>query len=260
MFFFTDESGHTGANLFDENQPILYYGVLASKLNLDVLAEKRLAKLRKKLKVDRLHANVLGNGGIVEIIDDLLKIHKEFKIKFDIFSIVKADHALISFFDQVFDQGLNPAVTWTAYWTPLRYMLLLKLSYLFEEETLKKAWEARIERNDSKSEKLLSEICETLKNRVDIFPDERSRVLIFDILDWAQKNPSRIYYNTKSKKDILSITPNLIGFQLVMFNISERLLKFSKKASKITVDQQSQFNKAQKTLADFYASAKDDPI
>jgi len=30
MFFYVDESGHTGTNLFDPNQPVLYYGVLSS--------------------------------------------------------------------------------------------------------------------------------------------------------------------------------------------------------------------------------------
>jgi hypothetical protein len=49
MFFYVDESGHTGANLFDENQPFLYYGVLSSNLNIDVLAKKHIIALRKRL-------------------------------------------------------------------------------------------------------------------------------------------------------------------------------------------------------------------
>jgi hypothetical protein len=35
MYFYVDESGQTGLNLFDENQPYLYYGVLSSKTNLE---------------------------------------------------------------------------------------------------------------------------------------------------------------------------------------------------------------------------------
>lgn len=45
MYFYIDESGQTGLNLFDESQPFLYYGILRSKLNLDVLAEKSLKPL-----------------------------------------------------------------------------------------------------------------------------------------------------------------------------------------------------------------------
>lgn len=131
---------------------------------------------------------------------------------------------------------------------------------MFDEETLKKAWAARIELNDEKAEAGLVEVCKTIKGRVNELPDERSRTLIYDTLNWAENNPSKLYYNAKRKKDMLSITPNLIGFQSVMHGITLRLLKNGKKASQITVDQQSQFNKAQKTLADFYASAKDVPM
>lgn len=260
MYFYVDESGHTGTNLFDENQPILYYGVLSSRVNIDVLTESTLSSLRKRLSVDRLHANELGNAGIAQISKEIYNLQKRHDLRFDIYRVAKADHALISFFDQVFDQGLNPAITWSGYWTPMRYVLLLKLAYLFDEEMLKKAWNARIELNDKKAESGLVEVCKTIKSRVGELPDERSRTLIYDTLNWAENNPAAIYYNAKRKKDMLSITPNLIGFQSVMHGITLRLLKNGKKASQITVDQQSQFNKAQKTLAEFYASARNVPM
>src|SRR5690606_21938564 len=59
-------------------------------------------------------------------------------------------------------------------------------------------------------------------------------------------------------KDVLTITPNVIGFQTVMHGIARRL-KTPKAFASITVDQQSQFNKAQKNLAEFYANARDIP-
>ena len=37
MFFHIDESGNTGNNLFDANQPVLSYGVLSCRTNVDVL-------------------------------------------------------------------------------------------------------------------------------------------------------------------------------------------------------------------------------
>lgn len=256
MFFYVDESGHTGTNLFDENQPFLYYGVLSSKLNVDVLSRKSLISLRSRLKVDRLHAKELGNGGLVEIIDEITRLQKKLDLRFDVCRVAKADHALICFFDQVFDNGVNPAITWTGYWSPLRYVLLLKVASLFDDVTLKKAWAARIEGKDSEAEKGLVDVCQTIRSRVVSLPDERSRTLITDTLRWAENNPSEIYYNTKSKKDILSVSPNIIGFQSVIHGIASRLSFGKKEASCITVDQQTQFNKAQKTLSEIYASAK----
>lgn len=260
MFFYVDESGHTGKNLFDEDQPVLYYGVLSSKTNIDILSKEIIHRMREKVGASRLHANELGNGGIVKIMDDLLLLQKKHRITFDIYSITKKDHALISFFDQVFDPGVNSAAYWPAYWTPLRYIVLLKLASLFDNKTLKKAWGARIELNSQKAEKELSEVCDIIKTRVTELPDERSRVLIYDTLNWAGENPENIHYNAKNKKDILSITPNLIGFQLVMKGIGLRLEQANKTKSKIIVDHQSQFNDTQKMLADFFSSARDIPI
>ena len=259
MFFYVDESGQTGLHLFDENQPFLYYGVLTSKTNLDILAASKVTSLRKRLGVDRLHASHLGNGRLVEIINDINALKRKYDLTFDFYRVAKADHALICFFDQVFDQGLNPAVPWTAYWTPLRYILLIKLSYLFDDELLKKAWNARIAVNNARAEELLREVCEVLIGRVKFLPDARSREIITDTLHWVIKNTSEIYYNVNKKKDALQISPNLIGFQCVMHGIANRLKKTDRKASRIIVDQQSEFNAAQEFIADFYHKGKSVP-
>lgn len=258
MYFYVDESGHTGTNLFDEDQPLLYYGVLSAKTNLDLLAAAEVHKARKKLGVERLHANELGMGGLVAIVDNLLSLQKRYGPIIDVYRVAKPDHAIICFFDQVFDQGMNPAMTWTGYWTPLRYVLLLKLASLFDDDLARRVWNARIDTNDNSAEAELVFVCRALESRITQIPDRRSQELIGDALRWAIANPNDIYYNCKTKKDVLTITPNVIGFQTVMHGIARRL-KAPRAFASITVDQQSQFNKAQKNLAEFYASARDIP-
>lgn len=254
MYFYIDESGHTGPNLFDPEQPMLYYGVLSSQVNVDFLAEEHLRKLRRQAGMPRLHANELGNGGLVPLIKGLVALQRRLDFRFDLYRVAKPDHAIICFFDQVFDHGMNPAITWSAYWTPLRYVLLLKLASLFDEDLAKRAWEARIEIHDAKAERALVSVCVELRSRVGELPDARSRQLISDALTWAENNPSEIYYNTKNKKDRLQVTPNIIGFQSVMHGIASRLKKQRKKESAIIVDQQSQFNKAQRSLSESFAA------
>ena len=256
MYFYVDESGHTGANIFDDAQPMLYYGVLSSKLNVDLVAEAGIARLRAQLGVDRLHANVLGNGPLVAIARDLVRLQKQLDFRVDIYRVAKPDHAIICFFDQVFDQGLNPAMTWTGYWTPLRYVLLLKIASLFDEDLAKLAWSARINVDDDAAQRSLKEVCRTLIARLDELPDARSQQLLGDALSWAVSNSTEIGYNLADKKAILQITPNVIGFQSVMHGIAGRIKSSTRQALKIVVDQQSQFNKAQRTLAEFYASAR----
>lgn len=255
MYFYVDESGHTGANLFDETQPILYYGVLSSQLNIDGLACDAVKELRKLLGVERLHANELGMGKLVEISKGLIFIQENLGLYFDFHTVFKPDHALICFFDQVFDQGINPSVPWTAYWTPLRYILLWKVAILFDIETLKKAWSARIQKNDELATKEFLDVCGTILSRLEVVPDERSRQIIGDALVWAMENPEELQYNTKSKRESYWITPNLIGFQHVMQSIASRIKDGNSKTPVIVVDQQTQFNKTQRSLAEYYAEA-----
>lgn len=255
MFFYVDESGHTGSELFDATQPVLYYGVLSSDMNLDVLAEERLAPLRKRLSVNRLHAAQLGVGRLATIAAELNSMQKKFALRFDLYRVNKPDHAVICFYDQVFDQAMNPAVTWTSYWTPLRYILLLKLASLFEEDDARVAWSARIDTNRARANEKLIAVCQRIAGRVDQLPDARSRQLIGDGLSWAAQNPDAIGYNVDHADDIKQISPNIIGFQSVMHGIAKRIIQRGKRASRIVVDRQSEFNKAQRTLSEFFAAA-----
>jgi hypothetical protein len=85
-----------------------------------------------------------------------------------------------------------------------------------------------------------------------LFPDKRLKQVISDALQWAQDHPNVIQYNASSDEDLFQIAPNLIGFQLVMWGLASRLRKTKNIASRITVDQQIEFNKAQQALASLY--------
>ena len=253
MFFYVDESGHTGPNLFDPNQPFLYYGTLSSRVNLDVLSKRYLIAMRRRLGVERLHANQLGNSGLALIADDVRTIQKKFDVRFDFYRVNKIHHAIICFFDQVFDQGMNPAVPWTSYWTPLRYMLLLRLATLFDENTLVLAWQARIHTKSSEADEKLREVCQRLLARVPHLPDERTQEIVRDALSWTITNTRDISYNVSSKFDAVTVMPNSVGFQNVLIGIAQRLRASDREAKSIVVDRQSQFNKSQTWLAKWYS-------
>ena len=258
MHFYVDETGHTGPNLFDSTQPILSYGVLSSPDDLDTVAEPALAALRKKMGVVRLHAAELGMHRLDNVIDTLLVLQKKHLIRFDIWQVVKRDHAIISFFDQVFDQGMNPVVPWTSYWTPLRYPLLINLARLFDDELAEKAWRARLEAHDGRSAALLGEVCSVLLSRVGMLGDPRFIEIVTDALSWAMAHFDELSYNCKTNKEKLQIMPNMIGFQSVLHGICHRLGAPNRKA-RIIVDQQSQFNTTQRELSVFYRQIRAQP-
>jgi hypothetical protein len=256
MYFYVDESGHTGLNIFDSDQPRLYYGVLSSRYDLDKVAEPILIHLRKILDVERLHASELRDEKLIKIIPVIRQLAFDYDIAFDFYTVDKPDYAIIQFFDQTFDQGINPALSWSSYWTPLRYVLLLKLAHLFDRDMAKEAWKARITTNDRIAQKHLINVCKKVLSNVQKLPDARSRELIGDGMRWVISNSSKINYNINSKKDSLQISPNLIGFQSVLQGIASRLKSSNAEAKALIVDQQSQFNNAQRFIYDFYKNQK----
>ncbi|MDT8855039.1 DUF3800 domain-containing protein [Paracoccaceae bacterium Fryx2] len=252
MYYYIDESGNTGLHLFDPAQPLLYYGVLGARANLDVIAAPLLRTLRKELGVKRIHANELGVAKLTTIAERLEKFSKKNDLRFSIFTVDKKDHAIISYFDQVFDAGLNEAVAWNHYWTPLRYPLLFKVAYLFDEEIAKTAWKARLEKNSARCASMLQGVHRQLLANISRLPDARSREIIDGAIRWADANPDEISYGVGNYDTSLQISPNLVGFQSVLYGVGTESNAMGQKVHKITVDRQTEFNKAQAELAGIY--------
>lgn len=256
MYCFIDENGNTGLELFDPNQPILYYGLLTAQANLDVVAEPLLKELRQILGVKRIHANELGVGRLTTIAEKLVRFSKKNDLRFSLLKVTKPDHAIICFFDQVFDSGMNKAVPWHHYFTPLRYILVFKVAHLFDEALAKDAWKARRERNTARAAQMLTKLCHDLLARVDRLPDARSRELVSGALGWAAQNPHEISYGVGNYDSALQISPNLIGFQQVLHTIAIQSSARGQVVRKITVDRQTEFNGAQGELAGWYKNLR----
>jgi hypothetical protein len=60
MFLYIDESGNSGNNLFDQNQPVLSYGVLSSRWDVDAHAGDERKAIAGKTGEEGLHASRLG--------------------------------------------------------------------------------------------------------------------------------------------------------------------------------------------------------
>lgn len=244
MFFHIDEAGNTGNNLFDSAQPRLSYGVLSSLRNVDALCAEIHKEIQREIGDKQIHANQLGFGGLVRIAPYLIEIQRKMKFDFDYYFIEKPDYALVLFFDSVFDAGLNEAVKWDVYWTPMRYLLIHKLAILFDEPLLRESWrlctEKRIEKHKDDIVRLLIEV----KRRAESSHlDSRSMEIIVDALNFGIAMPMDLDFGHPDQK---MVSPNAVGFQFVVSCMARRVRKKNrKKASSIIVDRQHQFNNAQ---------------
>jgi hypothetical protein len=245
MFLHVDESGNSGNNLFDPNQPVLSYGVLSSRWDVDTHGTEEREAILRQLGADALHANQLGDVGLNMIADALANLHYTFDFRFDYYFIHKRSFAVVTLFNAVFDAGINTAMKWDWYWTPLRFPLIAVLDHILDDNLLSESWRLclvpnnRIDRERDSIVALLSNILARLEaSDVDV----RFREILRDALRFGIQNPLGMDFGIYSPT---ALSPNTIGFQFVLTAIAYRQKVHRQKALGITVDRQTQFNAAQ---------------
>ncbi len=72
LFAYTDESGNTGHNLFDPNQPYFWTGTLLTHSDIDATSWDQHETWTATLGVNELHGNELGIGRINKIAESVL--------------------------------------------------------------------------------------------------------------------------------------------------------------------------------------------
>ena len=102
VFFHIDESGNTGNNLFDKQQPVLSYGMLSSRWDVDTHATAERAAILRIIGAPSLHANQLTPTQLREISSALIELHNRFEFHFDYYFIDKPSFAVVTFFNAVF--------------------------------------------------------------------------------------------------------------------------------------------------------------
>jgi Protein of unknown function (DUF3800) len=244
MFFHIDESGNTGNNLFDASQPLLSYGVLSSRTNVDALGDQFHREMLATLGVEVLHASQLGEDRIEKVSTLLHNLHEKMRFEFGFFIIEKQTYALVQLFEAVFDAGLNDAVPWVHYWTPMRFLMIRHLAEIVDADLLRKAWDLSSAKNIEKRYPEVVALLSELRERASTaFRDARIREVFLNALTFGMTFPEKLDFGTPDQK---IISPNAVGFQFVIGQIAHQLRKKNTtKANAIVMDYQQQFNGAQ---------------
>jgi hypothetical protein len=199
----------------------------------------------RKIGEPSLHANKLGLEGLRAITGELTALHRLYELHFDYYFVDKRSFALVTFFNAVFDAGLNEAVKWDWYWTPLRFPVIAALDTLADERMLRESWalclvpRANVEKEKARIVELLRSFLGKLDGSA---MDTRLREVIRDALLWGIHNPLKLDFGIYSRK---ALSPNAVGFQFVITAIARRQKAAGRSALGILVDRQSEFNTAQ---------------
>jgi len=244
MFAFVDETGNTGANLLDENQPDFFTAALITKTDFDLTYDGNVSRIAKRVGGSPLHAKDRGFKKIETIARDLRQVFKKADARFFISRVEKRYLLATKIFDTFFDSGENAAVAWHLYnIRPLRIMLAFKVASIVSEDIAERFWKMLLERNEAKAKAALPGICQSLIDRVGELPDQRSQDIVRDGLSWARDNPETIHLHLDSRQARNGHMPNMVAFANLLDGLEGYSKRWGRKVRRITHDQQSEFDK-----------------
>ena len=164
-------------------------------------------------------------------------------------------------FDVLFDSGENAAVAWHNYnFRPLKIILAFKLAAIVNDEIAREFWRSLLLPNEEDARKMLPTLCEGLKARLHILPDEKSREVLGGGLDWIIKHPESIQFVTEQKIAKQGHFPNLVAFANLLQGLQDFSQRWKKKIARITHDEQSEFGNMLQSWHALFANAAPDII
>ena len=242
MRAYIDESGNTGMNLFDPDQPYFLNVAMSSPVDFDDVFQERVARLAHAVGVDYLHASEMGVGRVESIAQSLIELVEFSQVKFYFTSVKKPDVAVIKFFDAIFDPGENPAAPLHSYnIRELRFLLLLKFASILNPDDTELFWGAMMRGRSPESVSAVVSAIDNVLQRIDLLPDARSRQLIGETLSWARNNIDEFSFWCLRTQEKYSHLPNIFTIPSLFYGISKAARHWDSEVDSIIHDQQSQF-------------------
>jgi hypothetical protein len=261
IFAYVDESGNTGKNIFDEAQPDFFTAAVVTKGDFDAVWGERVRAIAQKVGAEAVHANELGLGRLEEIASALYELLKASGAHFFLSRVEKRYLLATKMFDVLFDSGENAAVAWHNYnFRPLKIMLAFKLAAVIDGDIAREFWNSLLLPNEEASRKRLPAICEALKARLHILPDERSRQVLDDGFNWIIKHPESIHFAAEQKIAKQGHFPNLVAFANLLQGLQNFSERWKKKIARVTHDEQSEFGRMLETWHAMFSNAAPEVI
>ncbi|MER9528525.1 DUF3800 domain-containing protein [Mesorhizobium sp. M0309] len=253
MWAYVDETGNTGNNLFDPEQPLFITAAFMTKSNFDLVERASIAAIAKKVDSAALHANVLGVARIEEIAADLHKVLKRADPRFFLSRLEKLYLSATKVVDTFFDQGENHAVPWHVYWLrPMRLMLTFKLAkFVITEDIAQTVWKCVTAKSEATSKAFFVEAAKAMLEHVDNLPDARSRQVVREALEWAVANPENFSTYLSEKALRYTHSPNFVAFTNLLDGLDDASTRWKRPLREIVHDKQAEL---EKTFASWHAT------
>ena len=261
MFAYVDETGNTGANVFDKAQPVFVTAALVTRSNFDLLHSRAVKELAASVGQPSLHGKSLGIYRIEELAPGLLRSLRAADAHLAISRVEKLYLVATKIFDTLFDSGENAAVPWSAYnIRPLRLMLAFKVASTITFAIAEKFWASLLDRNESNARTGMIIVADEILSRVSEIHDQRSRTIVSDALKWVIDHPEVVHFSNDRKIARNGHLPNVVAFSNLLDGMDSLAKKLGKKINLITHDRQSEFEASLKHLHELFSNASPEPL
>lgn len=261
MYAFVDETGNTGANLFDADQPDFYTAGLLTRKDFDAIYGASWRNLLLAKGLEELHANHLGLGPIEELAPGIRDLLRQAGARFHMTRVEKSYLLAAKVFDTFFDSGENAAVAWMHYNSKhLRLPLVFKITALLDETLARAFWDMLLARTEEDARSRIPGFCASLLGRLNRLPDSRSQEIIGRALEWAQDHPEAFDFALTRKEAQKGHMPNLVAFSNLLDGLEAASVRWKRPVIRITHDRQNQFRKALASHHERFSNAAPDVI
>ncbi|HMH52229.1 MAG TPA: DUF3800 domain-containing protein [Candidatus Acidoferrum sp.] len=232
---YSDESGHSGSNLFDPNQPWFMTGTLLARAGVHEAGEPVVRDLCARIGVDELHATALGPQKIEIIAPELQRFLESVEARFLFTHLEKAHVACTKLVDAVLDSGTNGAVSTMHYgFRGFRLPLAHIITECMTPRDQKDFWETYRTRDSEKFAEVVRRIDAKFRAHA---TDPRLKVILGDAFAWAITHPAEVLDFKRDEGD----APNMIAFSLLIDGIHTALRDTGLCLKRFVHDEQEQF-------------------
>jgi len=203
----------------------------------------------------------MGVGRIEDIAKDILRVVRKAGPAFALARVEKRYVVAAKVFDTLFDSYENKAVPWHVYNVPvLRITMVFKVAYIFEDGIVADFFDALLDKNADRASAKMAAFCRSLRARIDLIPDQRSKDIVGEALDWAAENPESLEFVHSSKVGRKGHLPNMVGFGNLLGGIEKQSAVWNRPVEWILHDRQQEFAAAIKFWHEIYANTRDDVL
>jgi hypothetical protein len=261
FYAYVDESGNSGKNIFDPAQPDYFTAALINKGRFDLRYTEHVKAIAAKVGSTSIHANRLGLSRLEQIADDLGELLLSAGSHFFLCRVEKRYLLASKTFDVLFDSGENAAIAWHNYnFRMSRVILAFKLAHITDDEIAHKFWNCLLMLRERDARAAIPAVCESLKARLHLLPDQRSRDVLGEGLDWIIKHPDCVQFATEQKIVKKGHLPNLVAFTNLLKGLEEISARSRKRVACITHDEQTEFRKTFEFSHELFSNASSEVI